>query len=49
MLYLGTQDQYYTYTMCDVEALWALKYVLGDIKIPDKETMIADWKKWVEM
>jgi len=49
MLYLGTQDQYYTYTMFDVEALWALKYVLGDIKIPDKETMIADWKKWVEM
>jgi len=48
MLYIGTQDQCYTYTMFDVEALWALKYVLGDIKLPDKSTMIADWKKWVE-
>lgn len=46
MLYVGSQDQYYTYTMFDVEALWALKYVLGDIKIPDKDTMVADWKKW---
>ena len=22
MLYIGTQDQYYTYTMFDVEVLW---------------------------
>ena len=48
MLYVGVQDQYYTYTMFDVQALWALKYVLGDIKIPDKETMISSWKGWVE-
>ena len=48
MLYIGTQDQCYTYTMFDVEALWALKYVLGEIKLPDKATMVADWKKWVE-
>jgi len=48
MLYLGSQDQYYTYTMFDVEALWALKYVLGEIKIPVKDAMIADWKKWSE-
>jgi len=48
MLYLGSQDQYYTYTMFDVEALWAVKYVLGDIKLPDKDTMVADWKKWSE-
>lgn len=48
MLYVGVQDQYYTYTMFDVQALWALKYVLGDIKIPDKETMISSWKDWVD-
>jgi len=48
MLYLGSQDQYYTYTMFDVEALWALKYVLGEIAIPVKDAMIADWKKWTE-
>merc|ERR1711981_884012 len=48
MLYLGSQDQYYTYTMFDVEALWALKYVLGEIAIPVKDAMIADWQKWSE-
>jgi len=48
MLYLGSQDQYYTYTMFDVEALWAVKYVLGEIAIPVKDAMIADWKKWTE-
>ncbi len=48
MLYVGVQDQYYTYTMFDVQALWAVKYVLGDIKIPDKETMISSWKDWVD-
>ena len=48
MLYVGVQDQFYTYTMFDVQALWALKYVLGDIKIPDKETMISSWKDWVD-
>merc|ERR1712045_290207 len=46
MLYIGTQDQYYTYTMFDVEALWALKYVLGEIDIPDKQTMVANLKEW---
>jgi len=46
MLYIGTQDQYYTYTMFDVEALWALKYVLGQIDIPDKQTMVANLKEW---
>ena len=48
LLYCGVQDQCYTYTMFDVEALWALKYVLGEIAIPVKDAMIADWKKWTE-
>jgi len=48
MLYIGVQDQYYTYTMFDVEALWALKYVLGQIDIPDKKTMVANLKGWAD-
>ena len=48
VLYCGIQDQYYTYTMFDAVALWAFKYVLGEIKLPNKAAMVADWKKWVD-
>ena len=48
VLYIGAQDQYYTYTMFDAQALWAVKYVLGMIQIPDKYTMEEDWKSWFE-
>lgn len=46
LLYIGAQDQYYTYTMFDTQAFWACRYLLGDIALPDKEKMKADWKKW---
>merc|ERR1719150_3091198 len=45
---LWNTDQYYTYTMFDAVALWAIKYVLGEIKLPNKAAMVADWKKWVD-
>lgn len=48
VLYVGVQDQYYTYTMFDVQAMWAVKYVLGQITLPDKHQMEADWKTWVQ-
>jgi len=48
VLYCGIQDQYYTYTMFDAVALWAVKYVLGEIKLPNKAAMVSDWKKWVD-
>ena len=32
------QDQYYTYTMFDVCGLWCVKYILGEIDIPDAES-----------
>jgi len=47
LLYCGVQDQYYTYTMFDVVALWAVKYIEGEITLPDKNTMDSDWKAWV--
>ena len=46
VLYIGEQDQAYTYTMFDTQALWAVKYVLGKIKLPSKAAMEADMKKW---
>ena len=48
LLYCGVQDQYYTYTMFDVCALWAVKYIEGEIGIPDKETMDKNWKQWAQ-
>jgi len=32
-LYVGVQDQYYTFTMFDSQARWAIKYMAGDIKV----------------
>ena len=47
VLYIGMQDQYYSYTMFDAQAKWAVNYITGEIKLPDSETMEKDWKKWV--
>ena len=47
LLYCGAQDQYYTYTMFDVCGLWAVKLILGDIKLPSKEDREASWRGWV--
>ena len=43
----ATQDNYYTFTLFDTQALWACQYILGDITLPDKDEMQADWKRWV--
>jgi len=47
LLFAGVQDQYYTYTMFDVIGLWVAKYIQGDIDLPDRATMDADWRAWV--
>ena len=41
------QDQYYTYTMFDVVGLWLVKHILGEIRLPDQDTMDQDWRRWV--
>ena len=48
MLYIGAQDQCYTFTMFDVQALWAVKYVSELLQVPgDKASMVSDWQSWV--
>jgi len=47
LLYVGVQDQFYTYTMFDVCALWAVKYIEGEMSLPDKKTRDSKWKDWV--
>jgi len=46
MIYLGMQDQFYTFNMFDAQAWYARDYILGKITLPSKDTMSADNQKW---
>ena len=45
-MYLGMQDQFYTFNMFDVQAWYARDYILGKISLPPKEDMKKNSKKW---
>ena len=47
VLCLGMTNQYYTFTMFDAQAQWVVNYITGDLKLPDKQTMESDSKKWI--
>ncbi|MFT3731360.1 MAG: NAD(P)/FAD-dependent oxidoreductase [Hyphomicrobium sp.] len=49
LMYIGMQDQFYTFNMFDAQAWYARDVVLGRIKLPSKSDMIADIHKWTEM
>ena len=42
------QDQYFTYTMFDVQAWYARDVILQKIKLPSKEEREKDIKKWFD-
>jgi len=48
LMFVGMQDQWYTFTMFDAEAFYVRDVVLGKIKLPPKEERDADIKKWHE-
>ncbi len=48
LMYLGMQDQYYTFNMFDAQAWYARDVIMGDIALPSTEEMTADSQKWVE-
>lgn len=48
LLYLGMQDQYYTFNMFDAQAWFARDYMLGRIAIPDKLEREKDIKEWMD-
>ncbi|MEJ5964190.1 NAD(P)/FAD-dependent oxidoreductase [Pedobacter immunditicola] len=48
LLFLGMQDQYYTFNMFDAQAWFARDYMLGKIPLIDKEERDADIKKWID-
>ncbi len=47
LIYLGMQDQYYTFNMFDAQAWYARDVILGKIALPDRAAMEADSKAWV--
>ena len=42
IMYLGMQDQWYTFNMFDAQAWWARDVMMGRIDIPDRAAMQAD-------
>ncbi|XP_069131059.1 trimethylamine monooxygenase-like [Argopecten irradians] len=47
-MYIGMQDQYYTFTMFDVQAEWACAVVRGKLKLPDRKSMEHDIQEWIK-
>ncbi|MEJ2059855.1 MAG: NAD(P)/FAD-dependent oxidoreductase [Gammaproteobacteria bacterium] len=46
LMYVGMQDQYYTFNMFDAQAWYARDVILGRLQLPDAEAMAADIKDW---
>src|SRR5690606_6695153 len=46
LVYLGMQDQYYTFNMFDAQAWVARDVILGRTPLPDTEAMRADSEAW---
>ena len=46
LMYLGMQDQWYTFNMFDAQAWFARDVILGRIPVPDKAAMQQDSLEW---
>lgn len=46
LIYLGMQDQYYTFNMFDAQAWVARDIILEEIKLPQKEERLKDIEQW---
>ena len=46
MMYLGMQDQFYTFNMFDVQAWYARDYMMGKINLPNKNEMLKNNQEW---
>ncbi|MGQ0457947.1 MAG: flavin-containing monooxygenase [Hyphomicrobium sp.] len=49
LMYIGMQDQYYTFNMFDAQAWYARDAILGRIKLPQLDDQAADMIKWIGM
>ncbi|NQD70072.1 NAD(P)/FAD-dependent oxidoreductase [Sphingobacterium shayense] len=48
LLFLGMQDQYYTFNMFDAQAWFARDYILGRVDLPSLTDRNTDIKKWID-
>jgi trimethylamine monooxygenase len=48
LMYLGMQDQWYTFNMFDAQAWYARDVIMGRIDLPSQAEMHADIDKWRE-
>lgn len=48
LMYLGMQDQFYTFSMFDAQAWYARDVIMGRIKLPSKAEMQKDVDAWVK-
>ena len=48
VMYLGMQDQYYTFNMFDVQAWYARDVIMGRTQLPSKDEMQKDSAAWLE-
>ena len=46
VMYLSMQDQWYTFSMFDLEAWYARDVIMGKIALPDQAERTADIQKW---
>jgi trimethylamine monooxygenase len=46
LIYLGMQDQYYTFNMFDAQAWYARDAMLGRIELPGADERLADIRRW---
>jgi trimethylamine monooxygenase len=49
LIYIGMQDQFYTFNMFDAQAWYARDVILGKIGLPFPDWMAADIAKWIGM
>lgn len=47
LVYIGAQDQFYTFNMFDAQAWVARDAIMGRLELPDADTMDADSESWV--
>lgn len=47
LIYLGMQDQYYTFNMFDAQAWFAREYILGRVTLPESQERRKDIDKWL--
>ena len=47
VLYVGVKTQFYNLPIPDVQARWVVNYITEDLKLPDKQTMENEIKKWI--